>query len=50
MLQILEVLNVLFKSQKVREHVGAAVVGTIVAKKVVKELRADKEERRRNRG
>ena len=47
--QVFEVLNVLFKSQKVREQIGAAIFGTVVAKTLTKELRADKEERRRNR-
>lgn len=47
--QVFEVLNVLFKSKKVREQVGAAILGTVVAKTLTKELRADKEERRKNR-
>lgn len=49
MLQALDLLNVLFKSKKVREQVGAAFFGTVVAKMLTKELRADKEERRKNR-
>ncbi len=45
--QVFEVLNVLFKSQKVREQIGAAILGTVVAKKIVEDLRSDKEKRKR---
>lgn len=47
---MMDLLNTLFKSRKVREQITAAILGTVVAKKVTKELRADKEERRKNRG
>ena len=47
---MMNLLNTLFKSRKVREQITAVILGTVVAKTLTKELRADKEERRRNRG